>query len=73
MSMAKIKLTTATALPTTASKARTSMFALWYRFDNNGDFARLPYIFCCRGFNEQNVFTYIKLITRNAGATLYRR
>ena len=49
-------------------KARTSMFALWYRFDNNGDFARLPYIFCCRGFNEQNVFTYIKLISRNAGA-----
>ena len=49
-------------------KARTSMFALWYRFDNSGDFARLPYIFCCRGFNEQNVFTYIKLISRNAGA-----
>ena len=49
-------------------KARTSMFAIWYRFDNNGDFARLPYIFCCRGFNEQNVFTYIKLISRNAGA-----
>lgn len=48
-------------------KARTSMFALWYRFDNSGDFARLPYIFCARGFNEQNVFTYIKLITRNAG------
>ena len=49
-------------------KARTSMFALWYRFDNSGDYARLPYIFCCRGFNEQNVFTYIKLISRNAGA-----
>ena len=47
-------------------KARTSMFALWYRFDNNGDFARLPYIFCCRGFNEQNVFTYIKLISPSA-------
>jgi hypothetical protein len=46
-------------------KARTSMFALWYRFDNAGDYARLPYIFCCRGFNEQNVFTYIKLISRN--------
>ena len=50
------------------AKARTSMFAIWYRFDNSGDFARLPYIFCCRGFNEQNVFTYIKLISRNAGA-----
>jgi hypothetical protein len=50
------------------AKARTSMFALWYRFDNSGDFARLPYIFCCRGFNEQSVFTYIKLISRNAGA-----
>jgi hypothetical protein len=47
-------------------KARTSMFALWYRFDNTGEYARLPYIFCCRGFNEQNVFTYIKLISRNA-------
>ena len=47
-------------------KARTSMFALWYRFDNSGNFARLPYIFCCRGFNEQNIFTYIKLISRNA-------
>lgn len=50
------------------AKARTSMFALWYRFDNSGDFARLPYIFCCRGFNEQSVFAYIKLISRNAGA-----
>lgn len=49
-------------------KARTSMFALWYRFDNSGDYARLPYIFCCRNFNEQSVFTYIKLISRNAGA-----
>jgi hypothetical protein len=47
------------------AKARTSMFALWYRFDNTGAFARLPYIFCCRGFNEQNVFTYIKLVSRN--------
>jgi hypothetical protein len=42
------------------------MFALWYRFDNTGDYARLPYIFCCRGFNEQNAFTYIKLVSRNA-------
>ena len=49
------------------AKARTSMFTIWYRFDNTGDYGRLPYIFCCRGFNEQNVFTYIKLITRNAG------
>lgn len=49
-------------------KARTSMFALWYRLDNSGDYARLPYIFCCRGFNEQSFFTYIKLISRNAGA-----
>jgi hypothetical protein len=47
-------------------KARTSMFALWYRFDNTGDYARLPYIFCCRGFNEQNAFTYIKVVSRNA-------
>lgn len=49
------------------SKARTAMFALWYRFDGTGGYNRLPYIFCARGFNEQNVFTYIKLITRNAG------
>jgi hypothetical protein len=49
------------------AKARTSMFALWYRFDNTGEYARLPFIFCCRGFNEQNVFAYIKLITNNAG------
>jgi hypothetical protein len=49
------------------SKARTAMFAIWYRFDGTGGYSRLPYIFCARGFNEQNVFTYIKLITRNAG------
>jgi hypothetical protein len=47
-------------------KARTSMFVLWYRFNNTGEYARLPYIFCCRGFNEQNAFTYIKLVSRNA-------
>jgi hypothetical protein len=46
-------------------KARTSMFVLWYRFDNTGTYSRLPYIFCCRGFNEQNVFTYVKLVSRN--------
>jgi hypothetical protein len=46
-------------------KPRTSMFAVWYRFDNTGEYARLPYIFCCRGFNEQNVFTYLKLISLN--------
>jgi hypothetical protein len=49
------------------AKARTSMFAVWYRFDNAGDYSRLPYIFCCRGVNEQETFTYLKLITRNAG------
>jgi arylformamidase len=49
------------------AKARTAMFAVWYRLDNAGDYIRLPYIFCCRGVNEQETFTYLKLITRNAG------
>lgn len=49
------------------TKARTIMFAVWYRLDGSGEYSRLPYIFCCRGFNEQNIFAYIKLITRNAG------
>lgn len=47
------------------AKARTSMFTLWYSFDNSGIYGRLPYIFCCRGFNEQNAFVYLKLISRN--------
>ena len=49
------------------AKPRTSMFAVWYRLDKKGGYARLPYIFCCRGFNEQHSFSYIKLISRNAG------
>jgi hypothetical protein len=49
------------------AKARTSMFAIWYRLDGTGEYNRLPFIFCCRSFNEQNVFAYVKLITRNAG------
>ena len=49
------------------AKARTAMFAVWYRLDNAGNYIRLPYIFCCRGVNEQETFTYLKLITRNAG------
>jgi hypothetical protein len=49
------------------AKARTSMFAIWYRFDNTGEYARLPFIFCCRGFNEQSIFTYVKLGTFNLG------
>jgi hypothetical protein len=49
-------------------KSRTAMFTFWYRLDNSrNDYRRLPYIFCCRGLNEQIVFTYIKFITRNAG------
>ena len=48
-------------------KARTAMFAIFYRFDHSGDYIRLPYIFCCRGVNEQNIFAYIKLISRNIG------
>jgi hypothetical protein len=49
------------------AKARTSMFAIWYRFDNTGEYARLPFIFCCRGFNEQSIFTYVKLVTHRSG------
>ena len=51
------------------AKARTAMFAVWYRFNNTGNYSRLPYIFCCRGFNEQDVFTYLKL--RSIGAARY--
>ena len=49
------------------AKARTAMFVIFYRFDHSGDYIRLPYIFCCRGINEQDVFAYLKLISRNAG------
>ena len=49
------------------AKARTAMFAVWYRLDNAGEYIRLPYIFCCRGVNEQETFAYLKLISRNAG------
>ena len=49
------------------AKARTAMFAIWYRFDNTGEYARLPFIFCCRGFNEQSIFTYVKLFTYRSG------
>lgn len=50
------------------AKARTAMFTLWYDINQNGDYARLPHIFCCRGSNEQIVFTYLKLVTRPKGA-----
>jgi hypothetical protein len=55
------------------AKARTAMFTVWHNIGKQVDaagvpkYTRLPYIFCCRGFNEQEVFTYLKLITRNAG------
>jgi hypothetical protein len=55
------------------AKARTAMFTVWHNIGKKVDaaglpkYTRLPYIFCCRGFNEQEVFTYLKLITRNAG------
>jgi hypothetical protein len=47
-------------------KARTAMFRLEYRFNNTGDYARVPFIFCARGFNEQSVFTYLKLVSAAA-------
>ena len=54
------------------AKARTTMFAIWYSFDNTGEYARLPFIFCCRGFNEQSVFTYIKLVTYRSGPRFFQ-
>lgn len=49
-------------------KPRTAMFTFWYRLDNSlGLYTRLPYIFCCRGLNEQLIFAYIKFIVRGAG------
>jgi len=54
-------------------KPRTAMFTVWHNIgkktnpDGTPKYTRLPYIFCCRGFNEQEVFTYLKLVTRNAG------
>jgi hypothetical protein len=47
-------------------KARTAMFRLEYRFNNTGGYARVPFIFCARGFNEQSVFTYLKLVSAAA-------
>ena len=47
-------------------KARTAMFRLEYRFGNKGNYARVPFIFCTRGFNEQSVFTYLKLVSAAA-------
>ena len=45
------------------AKARTAMFMVWYRLNNEATENELPYIFCCRGFNEQDVFAYLKLET----------
>jgi hypothetical protein len=47
-------------------KARTAMFRLEYRFNTTGDYARVPFIFCARGLNEQSVFTYLKLVSAAA-------
>jgi hypothetical protein len=47
-------------------KARTAMFRLEYRFGNKGNYALVPFIFCTRGFNEQSVFTYLKLVSAAA-------
>jgi hypothetical protein len=48
------------------AKARTSMFRVEYRFDTKGSYVRVPFIFCARGFNEQSVFTYLKLVSAAA-------
>jgi len=47
------------------AKARTAMFVVYYTL-NSGKENYIPYIFCCRGFNEQDVFTYLKLKTPDA-------
>jgi len=47
-------------------KARTAMFRIEYRFNNTGNYARVPFIFCTRGVNEQSVFTYLKLVSAAA-------
>jgi hypothetical protein len=44
------------------AKARTAMFMVYYGLNGKSE-RRLPYIFCCRGFNEQDVFVYLKLRT----------
>ena len=48
------------------AKARTAMFMVYYRLNNEQAENRLPYIFCCRGFNEQDSFVYLKLQTDGA-------
>lgn len=48
------------------AKARTAMFMVYYRLNNEQEENRLPYIFCCRGFNEQDSFVYLKLKTDGA-------
>ena len=48
------------------AKARTSMFRVEYRFDTKGSYVQVPFIFCARGFNEQSVFTYLKLVSAAA-------
>jgi hypothetical protein len=47
------------------AKPRTSMFILHYKL-NSGNEQTLPYIFCCRGVNEQTSFTFLKLLTPGA-------
>ena len=47
------------------AKARTAMFVVYYTLNNRKE-KYIPYIFCCRGFNEQDVFTYLKLRTPGA-------
>jgi hypothetical protein len=41
------------------------MFVVWYKLRKKDDYRRLRYVFCCRGFNEQYVFAYLKLRASN--------
>lgn len=43
-------------------KPRTAMFLIWCRIDEASTFSLVPYIFCCRGITEQNIFAYFKLL-----------
>ena len=48
---------------------RTVMFRLYWRFAGASNYTDTPYIFCVRGTNEQDIFTYLKLIHANAAFT----
>lgn len=50
-------------------QARVVMFRLSWRFAGDKNYVDAPQIFCVRGTNEQDIFTYFKLINANVGYT----